>query len=119
MRQPRDTAITRIEIVTSARGLGEWVIAPIVVAHAVAILAVAARRAEGLDPGVLVRRNSLRRKLPSHPIRFFRQDDVHAIARCGERRRAASYSAADHGDIATQLACETQAGSGENTTCCL
>jgi len=78
---------------------GQGIVPPVISAHVVAILAVAARAAKLLNPAVLVRRHCLCRQLAANPVRFLRQDDAVAQAGRRHRRRHATGAAADDQDI--------------------
>ena len=103
MAEAADIALPGIEIDDSARGVGERIVAPVVVADALGELHVAGGRAALLDPGVFVRRDGLGGELPADPVGFFGHDDGLAHAQDGQRRADRACAAADDENVAASF----------------
>src|SRR5690606_31517335 len=79
-----------IEIRGGAGGVGERVIAAIVIADPVAQFAVASGAAESFDAVMFVGRNGLGSKLAANPVGFLGHDHAETVAGGGEGRGASA-----------------------------
>ncbi len=103
MRQPRYPRVAGIQKGIPPRRLGEWIIAPVKIAHRIAIFTIRLSAPERLDIRMLIRGNRLRRQLAANPIGLFRQHHPHAVAQRPQRSRAASHARADDGHVAFEF----------------
>ena len=79
--------------------LGQRIVAPVVVADAVAQRPVAGGDAELLDPGCSSGGHGLAGELPAEPVVLLGQDDRAAGPQRGQRRGDAAEPAADDEDV--------------------
>ena len=99
MTQAADVALPRIPIHGVARLFRQGIVAPIIIAHAIGKTHVGRGRAALIDPGILVRRNRLRRQLAAEPVGFFTHDDRLAHPQCRQRRADRARPATDNQNI--------------------
>jgi hypothetical protein len=99
-----DLALPRIEERIIAGGRRQGVVAPVIVADAIAQSPITGRTADVLDPRMLVWRHRLRRQLTAEPIGYFGQDHPHAEAECCQRSRTPAQTPADDRNVRLSLA---------------
>src|SRR6185312_11729186 len=99
----RDIAVARIEMRECLGGIGDRVIAAVVIADSVSQFPVTVGAAAFFDPGMLIRRDALRSELAADPVILLGENDFEPVACRGESTGDAAEAATDDNDIGLEF----------------